>query len=98
MSRLIRGFSRRLGGGCHSFVPVLGGDGTEIAPIGDLFDQPPGEMSLIRGKLADHEGGHVVLSPKGVVLVTSSGTELSYPRPPQSLKHASRTNARINSI
>ena len=33
------------GGGCHNFVPVLGGNGTKIAPPGDLFDQPPGEMS-----------------------------------------------------
>ena len=24
---------------------VLGVDDTEIAPLGDLFDQPPGEMS-----------------------------------------------------
>ena len=31
--------------GCRKFVPVLGGDGTKIAPQGDLFDQPPGEMS-----------------------------------------------------
>ena len=27
------------------FVPVSGGDGTKIAPTGDLFDQPPGDMS-----------------------------------------------------
>ena len=33
------------GRGCHKFVPVLGGDGTKIAPPKDLFDQPPGEMS-----------------------------------------------------
>ena len=33
-------------------------------------------------------GDHVVLSPEGVVLVTSPGTVLSYPRPPQSLKHS----------
>ena len=32
------------GRGCHKFVPVLGGDGTKIAPPGDLFDRPPGEM------------------------------------------------------
>ena len=38
---------QRLGGGrgCHKFVPVLGGDGMKIAPSGDIFDQPPGEMS-----------------------------------------------------
>ena len=37
---------QRLGGGrgCHKFVPILVGDGTKIAPPGDLFDQPPGEM------------------------------------------------------
>ena len=33
------------GRGCNKFVPVLGGNGTEIAPPGDLFDQPSGEMS-----------------------------------------------------
>ena len=33
------------GRGCHKFVPVLGGDGTEITPPGDIFDQPPGEMT-----------------------------------------------------
>ena len=70
------------GRGCHIPPPVLGGDGTKIAPPGDLFDQPPGGMSWIRGKLADHVGDHVVLSPEGVVLVTSPGTESSYPRLP----------------
>ena len=39
-------------------------------------------MSRIRGKLADYVGDHVVLSPEGVILVTSPGTESSYPRPP----------------
>ena len=33
------------GRGCHSFSPVLEGDGTKIAPPGDVFDQPPGRMS-----------------------------------------------------
>ena len=34
------------GGGCRKVVSVLGGDGTKtIAPPGDIFDQPPGEMS-----------------------------------------------------
>ena len=33
------------GRGCNKFVPVFGGDGTRIAPSGDLFDQPPREMS-----------------------------------------------------
>ena len=36
---------QRLGGrGCNIFVPVLGGNGTKIAPTGDIFDQPPGQM------------------------------------------------------
>ena len=46
-------------------------------------------MSLIRGKLADHVGDHVVLSPEGAVLVSSTGTESSYPRPPHSLNDSS---------
>ena len=33
------------GGGGRKFVPVLGGDGAKIVPPGDVFDQPPGEMS-----------------------------------------------------
>ena len=32
-------------GGCNKFVPVLRGDGSKIAPTGDIFDQPPGGMS-----------------------------------------------------
>ena len=31
--------------GYKKYVPVLGGDGTKIATLGDLFDQPPGEMN-----------------------------------------------------
>ena len=73
------------GRGCNIFVTVLGGNGTKIAPTGDIFDQPPGQMRCIWGKLADHIGDHVVSSPEGAVLVTSLGTKLSYPRPPQSL-------------
>ena len=65
------------------------GDGTKIAPTGDIFDEPPSEMSWIRGKLTDHVGDHVVLSPEGAVLVTSPGTESSYPRPPHSLNDSS---------
>ena len=60
---------------CNNFVPVLRGNGTKIAPTRDIFDQPPGGMSWIRGKLADHVGDHVVLSPEKGVLVTSPGTE-----------------------
>ena len=33
------------GRGCNKFVPVLGGDGTRMAPPGDLYDQSPREMS-----------------------------------------------------
>ena len=78
----------RGGGGSNDFVPVLGGDGTKIALTGDIFEQLPGGVSSIRGKLADHVGIHVVLSPEGAVLVTSTGTESSYPRPPQSLNNS----------
>ena len=74
------------GRGCNIFSPVLRGNSTEIAPTGDIFDPLPGGMSWIRGKLADHVGDHAVLSPEEGVLVTSPGTESSYPRPPQSLK------------
>ena len=31
--------------GYKKYVPVLGGDGTKIVTLGDLFDQPPGEMN-----------------------------------------------------
>ena len=33
------------GRGCHKFVPVSGEDGMKTPPPGDLFGQPPGEMS-----------------------------------------------------
>ena len=82
------------GAGSKKCVPVLGGDGTKIAPTGDIFGQPPGEMSSVRGKLADHVGDHIVLYPEGAVLVTSTGTESSYPRPPQSL-NTSRAPSRL---
>ena len=81
-------FNDREGRGCDKFVPVLRGDGTKIAPTGDIFDWPPGVMSWIRDKLADHVGDPVVLTPEGAVLVTSSGTESSYSRPPQSLNNS----------
>ena len=32
------------GRGCNKFVLVLGGNGTKIAPTGDMFDQPAGQM------------------------------------------------------
>ena len=73
------------GGGCNKFVPVLRGNGKKIASTGDIFDQPPGQMQWIRGKLANHVRDHVVLSPEGAVLVTSPGTKSSYPCSPQSL-------------
>ena len=52
--------------GCRKFVPVLGRDGTKMAPSGDIFDQPLGEMSCILSKLANYVGYHVVLYPEGV--------------------------------
>ena len=64
------------------------GNGTKIAPTGYIFDQPPGGMSWVRGKLAGHVEGHVVLSPEEGVLVTSPGTESSYPRPSQLLNNS----------
>ena len=98
MSSITVGFSQVLtrstierGRGCNAFVPVLRGNGTKIAPTGDICVQPPGEMSWIRGKLADHVGDHAVLSPEEVVLVTSSGTELSHPRLSQSLNNSNYT-------
>ena len=82
LMKIMEAFDDWRGRGCSKFVSVLGGDGTKIAPLGDLFDQPSGEMSSIRGKLADHAGDHVVLSPEGAVLVPSPVTESSCPRPP----------------
>ena len=79
---MLESFNDWRGRGCRTFVPVLGGDGTKISPPGDIFNQPPSEISLIRGKLADHIKGHAVLFLEGAVLVTPSGTESSYPRPP----------------
>ena len=77
------------GGDVTNLSPFRDGGWHEIAPPGDLFGQSPGEMILIRGKLADRVGDHVLLPPDGVVLVISPRTESSYPRPPQSLKHSS---------
>ena len=82
------------GRGCNIFVPVLGGNGTKIAPTGDIFGQPPGQMRWIRGKLADHVGDHVVSSPEGAVLVTSPGTKSLYSRPPQSLNPSKQSEIR----
>ena len=74
-----------IGGGgreCNTFVPVLGGNGTKIAPTVDIFDQPPGQMGCSRGKLADHVGDRVVVSPGGDVLVTSWGRNRRIPASP----------------
>ena len=68
------------GRGCRKLVAVLRGDSTKIVLPGDIFDQTPSEMSRVRGKLADHEGDHVVLSPEGAVLVTSPRMESLYCR------------------
>ena len=32
------------GRGCNEFVPVLGGNGTKTAPIGDIIDQPSDQI------------------------------------------------------
>ena len=32
------------GRGCNKSIPVLGGNGTKIAPTEDIFDHPPGQM------------------------------------------------------
>ena len=77
---------------CNKCVPVLGGNGTKIVSTGDIFHQPSGQVQRIRGKLVDHVGNHVVLSPEGAVLVTSSGTRSSYPRPPLSLNSSKMCN------
>ena len=69
------------GRGCRKFIPVLG-DGTKIAPPGDIIDQPFSGMGWIRGKFADHVRDHVVLSPEGTVLVTSRGRNCRIPAPP----------------
>ena len=66
-------FSDWEGGGCRKFVPVLGGDGTKLAPIRDIFNQASGELSVIRGKLADYIEDHAVLSPEGANLMTPRG-------------------------
>ena len=52
------------GGECRRFVPIWIGDGTKMAPPGDIFDQLPGEMNLLRVKLANHLEEHAVLSPE----------------------------------
>ena len=70
------------GGGCRKFVPVLGGEGTKIAPLEDIFDQPSGEMSSIWGNLVDRVSDYAALSPEGADLVTFPGMESSYPHPP----------------
>ena len=73
------------GRGCNIFVPVLGENVTKITPTGDIFDQLPGQIRGIWGKLADHVGDHVVSSPEETVLVTSPETKSLNPCPPQSL-------------
>ena len=82
--------------GCNNFYPVWGGDGTIMAPTGDVYDQPSGRMSSIRGKLVDHLGDHVVLSPEGTVLATSTGTKSLYSRPPQSLNNSNAVPEKKN--
>ena len=85
MYTVIEPFNDWGGRECRKFVPVLRGGGIKIAPPGDIFDQPLGEMSWIRGKRVDRVEVQTLLSTEGAVLTTTSGTELSHPRPPQSL-------------
>ena len=79
----------RAGRGCNKLLPVLGVDGTKIAPTADIFVQPPAGMNWIWGKLAGHVEDHVFLSPEGAVMVTYPEPESSYPRLPQSLNNSS---------
>ena len=49
----------RLGGGgrgCSKCFPVLGGGGTKIAPTGDIFDQPPGQIRKFGASLPTIKG------------------------------------------
>ena len=78
------------------FSVFLGGDGTKIAPLGDIFDQPiPCERVSIRSKFAgQHADDHVVfLSPVKAVLVTHLRATES-PNPPcpnrRTIHHAER--------
>ena len=72
-------------GGCRIFFPVLGGDGAKIAPTGDIYDQPPGEISWIRGKLADHVEDHAVSIPGRGCFGDLPGDGIVVSPPPQSL-------------
>ena len=86
---VVHRFTRRStigGAGVSQICPRFRGDDTKIAPPGDIFDQPSDKMSRIRDKVAHHVGDHVVLSPEGAALVTSTGMESSYPRPPQTIE------------
>ena len=46
-------------GRCRKNVPVLGGDGTKIAPTVDIFDKPSGEMSSVWAKIVEYAGNLV---------------------------------------
>ena len=60
--------------------PRFGRGRHEKNPTWDIFDQTPGEMSLIRGKLANHVvGDHVVPSLEGADLMRPPGMESSNP-------------------
>ena len=52
-----------------------------MASPGDIFDQLPGKMSYIKGKLVDYIRDHVVLSSLGAVFLTCPGAKSSYPSP-----------------
>ena len=62
---IITGTSSKIerGRGCNIFVPVLGGNGTKIAPTGDIFDQPPGQNTMNSGQACRPYMGSCSLIP-----------------------------------
>ena len=71
------------------FFPHFGRGRHERNPLGNIFDQPLGEMSWIRGKLANHVGDHIAIPLESAAMVTSLGTESSNTSPAHSLNDPS---------
>ena len=70
--------------------------GVGTAGLIDVNTYPnPLVKGVVRGKLADHVGDHVVLSPEGVVLVPSPGTE-SFESPPPTIVETLRYNIMVS--
>ena len=67
------------------FFPLLRGDGTKIAPTGDMLDKLSCENCSIKNKLAAHVGDHEILSPGGSVLETPPKQNRQIPPAPESL-------------